>query len=33
MGSLQDFGTECLAPGHKFTWPLIKGEQVIFLLF
>lgn len=20
---------ECLAPGHKFTWPLIKGEQVL----
>lgn len=31
MGSLLDFGTMlCLIPGHKFTWPLMTGEQVLF---
>lgn len=30
MDSLLDFGTMLYVLHHKFTWPLIRGEQVIF---
>lgn len=32
FSTLWDY-VECLAPGHKFTWPLLKGEQVLFFFF